>query len=324
MAFVSSSTLVDAALSALVGHCVTTSDKTPSLFSHQRASLRKLHSFTLQQPVEDVTSLEDTIKSKNGFHIVVSSLADKAHVLYVDPQVTIEELKVLLEENEGIPSGILQLVSSGSILDNSKTLEECGLSGMSVVHMSIDFEATTFEKVLNLPAVCLDKKYNYDFTNVKDNGAVYFRGSEVYSRPYGWYRYALKVLGEYEDDIWLGEQGMRKEASEDEWPVSYHGTAKANGRSIAQHGYKLSNCKRSAYGKGIYTSPDLDTAASFAQGFTHEGKKYKVVFQNRVNPRSLRKLKNTDWDQTHKGTGEFWLTGKEHDVRPYGILVKET
>ena len=44
------------------------------------------------------------------------------------------------------------------------------------------------------------------------------RGGVEYHRPCGWMRYAIKVLGKYEDDIWLGSNN-----NPNEWPVSYHG-----------------------------------------------------------------------------------------------------
>ena len=40
------------------------------------------------------------------------------------------------------------------------------------------------------------------------------RGNEIYNRPRGWKRIALKVNGKYVDDDWLGSSN-----SEGEWPV---------------------------------------------------------------------------------------------------------
>lgn len=37
-----------------------------------------------------------------------------------------------------------------------------------------------------------DPGYDYDFTDLKDT-ETYYRGGEVYERPCGWYRFALKV-----------------------------------------------------------------------------------------------------------------------------------
>ncbi len=41
-------------------------------------------------------------------------------------------------------------------------------------------------------------------------------------------------------------------------------------------------------------TPDINTAAAgqYAREFNHEGARYKVVFQNRVNPIGLERYKN--------------------------------
>ena len=36
----------------------------------------------------------------------------------------------------------------------------------------------------------LDPQYNFDFTNLKDDGTGYQRGGREYKRPYGWNRVA--------------------------------------------------------------------------------------------------------------------------------------
>lgn len=70
----------------------------------------------------------------------------------------------------------------------------------------------------------LDPVFDYDFTNEKDDGEKYLRGGFEYRRPYGWNRVAIKVIGKYESDDWLGPDGIRTYQSQNEWPVSYHGT----------------------------------------------------------------------------------------------------
>ena len=55
-------------------------------------------------------------------------------------------------------------------------------------------------------------------------GGLLYRGGYEYHWPYGWKRYAIKVLGRFENDNWLGEKGLWFDSSEGEWPVSYHGT----------------------------------------------------------------------------------------------------
>ena len=176
--------------------------------------------------------------------------------------------------------------------------------------------------VLVLDPALLSPNLNYDFTNKFDDGTRYERGGYTYSRPYGWYRYALNVGGRYEDDVWLGEPGNRAGSTSGEWPVSYHGTHKENADSIAMRGYDLSRSKRKLFGRGIYTSPSIEVAALYSEKFGHQSKMYMMVFQNRVNPDGLKII---DKDEINRSdvTDEYWLQPKDYYVRPYGICIKE-
>ncbi|CAB5183209.1 unnamed protein product [Rhizophagus irregularis] len=164
----------------------------------------------------------------------------------------------------------------------------------------------------------LDRKYDYDFTNENDEGITFMRGNVEYKRPCGWNRIALSVLNKYEDNNWLGVKNRRCLTSsvQNEWPVSYHGTAKLNCRSIAEDGYLLSKGKRFAFGYGIYSTPDINIAYQYATKFTYEGENYRIVLQNRVNPNNLIKI-------PIKKVGEIWISPNEEDVRPYGICIKK-
>ncbi|CAG8500606.1 10362_t:CDS:2 [Dentiscutata erythropus] len=114
----------------------------------------------------------------------------------------------------------------------------------------------------------LDPPYDYDFTYIKDI-VTFMRGDIQYKRLCGWKRFALKVSRKYDygNDKWFG-------TDKDAWPVSYHGTAKHNSKSITEGGYDLS----------------------------------------RLNPVSLRRIP--------VGNGEYWVSEKGEDVRPYGICIK--
>ena len=59
-----------------------------------------------------------------------------------------------------------------------------------------------------LDAKMLDASFDYDFTNMRDDGTKFYRGGKPYYRPYGWYRHALKVRGKYDDDLWLGDDAI--------------------------------------------------------------------------------------------------------------------
>lgn len=170
-----------------------------------------------------------------------------------------------------------------------------------------------------------DPRFDYDFTGLRDV-ETYHRGGEVYERPCGWQRFALRVLGDYKDNIWLGTQYRSTASVPGEWPVSYHGTSKAGAEGIITGHYKPG--PGDTYGRGIYSTPFLSEAIWYAKTFTSKktGKKYKVILQNRINPKYREK----------HNAGKYWLirvpkgTSKEEEqklvqraIRPYGLLLKE-
>ena len=166
---------------------------------------------------------------------------------------------------------------------------------------------------------CLDSKFDHDFTNIRDNNQTFQRGNQPYERPCGSYRYALKVKDKFsKDDKWLGMTGN----DPNEWPVSYHGTARHNALNIAEEGFRLSKNKRFKHGKGIYSTPELRIAQCYAATFIHNDKSYKCVIQNRVNPKYLKVILKAE-----TGIGIYWLSAADEDVdesefiRPYGLCL---
>jgi len=104
-----------------------------------------------------------------------------------------------------------------------------------------------------------------------------------------------------------------------EWPVSYHGTGEHAAKSIAKDGYDLSKGTRFLHGVGIYSTPDIAVAEKYyAKQFEHDGNKYKVVVQNRVNPTTVKKI-----PKEKAGMGEYWITEEQKDTRAYGMCIKE-
>ncbi|XP_046439664.1 uncharacterized protein LOC124190841 [Daphnia pulex] len=176
---------------------------------------------------------------------------------------------------------------------------------------------------LVLPPSLLDEDFHYDFTNTSDSGVDFSRGGSNYIRPCGWKRYALKVKGKYPDDIWLKGKYRRADeysSAEGEWAVSYHGTSYHNGLSIASEGFKLNKGERFLHGKGIYSTPDIEVASLYAMTVNVNGKTYKFVLQNRVNPDPV-KLEKVP--KTETGVGEYWISSTDDDIRPYGFCVRE-
>ncbi|KAF7710998.1 uncharacterized protein LOC124393446 [Silurus meridionalis] len=171
-----------------------------------------------------------------------------------------------------------------------------------------------------------DPIYDYDFRNMTDSSEC-SRGGEPYKRPVGWYRFALKVKNKYPDgNAWLGSIGWRTQSEPGEWPVSFHGTTIEGAKGIARLHFKAGD--RCAYGRGIYSTPDITIAKGYTKTFISKktGKTYKVIMQNRINPQKRKiTVKPGFWliPVPEGTTAEQEKEIVESSIRPYGILIKE-
>ncbi|PKY50906.1 ubiquitin-like protein [Rhizophagus irregularis] len=225
--------------------------------------------------------------------------------MFVDPSTTVLEFKNVICEKFGTDIKMMRLIFNGKQLNDEKTLTSyniqkgCTIQVLSKVVGGYDFNVIRPD--------LLNPSYDYDFRDICDNGETFLRGMELYKRPYGWKRFALNVAGRYESDaIWLGSVGT----SSREWPVSYHGTEVDNANQIARDGFRNERGVRFAYGTGIYSSPEISIAEGYATQFERQNARWKVVFQNRINPVRLSKYNNT------------WLVPDDDDIRPYGLCIK--
>lgn len=237
---------------------------------------------------------------------------------------TIERVKAKIEDRENIPVDQLRLIYAGRQLLNHQTVNDYSIQPDETIHAVLYLcgGGAPLPRAFNTNE--LDPEFDYDFSDVKDDGKRYMRGGFEYKRPYGWKRIAIKVVGRYGNDDWLGPNGLRTKEASEEWPVSYHGTNMSSAKLILKEGYKPG--PRDLFGKGIYTSPNLEMVEKlYAQEFTCKGKTYKMVLQNRVNPDQKNDhLQIIPASQTGAGA-DYWLSpgGHANDVRPYGILIRE-
>ena len=113
--------------------------------------------------------------------------------------------------------------------------------------------------------------------------------------PYGW-----KLIGIKTD-----------QRETDDWAITYHGTKSHLFNTICREGYKVG--PRAAFGRGVYSSPNIEVASGFAQSFTFSGATYVGVLQNRVNTKCTN-IKND---------GKYWVCPDPANIIPCGLCVKK-
>ncbi|XP_071764187.1 uncharacterized protein LOC139918667 [Centroberyx gerrardi] len=183
------------------------------------------------------------------------------------------------------------------------------------------------------PQDFFDPRYDYDFTHIKDGDTKFTRGNEQYVRPCGWNRIALRVLNKYDGgDGWLG-------TGSGAWPVSYHGH-NMDGSVILTHkedsadepGFldaaAASITTSETRGRGVYSTADVKIAEKFCKTFKSrvDGKTYKVVLQNRINPEKRKECQREDYWLVYVPEGSNDVQTRtivQDSLRPYGLLLKQ-
>lgn len=268
-------------------------------------------------------SLEN-VRPEDLFDVHVKTITGSTTTIQVTGDHSIAEVKAAVEIKANIPARDQQLMFNKIRLQDHHTIAELGVPPSGTIFLLIRTRGGGPD--MQLDPNDLDPGYNYDFTGMSDDGKTYMRGGKPYKRPYGWKRYAVKVLGIYGSNDWLGPNGMRTVQAQGEWPVSYHGTKFEFAKAIMETGYKAGPGER--FGKAVYSSPDLNMVSSqYALSFSHKGNTWKIVLQNRVNPASDH-LIIIPASKTGVGA-DYWLSPKHdmnngiYDIRPYGLLFKK-
>lgn len=285
-------------------------------FDQVGENLLRVHELTAAFGKVSRDEFKDADSEPDTFSITIQTMTGTSFPLVAHADTTVGEVKQLIENEQRIRIQEQRLISAGRQLEDRFTLRDYNIE--PDFHLHLVPRARGAGNRLVLSTTTLAPQFDFDFTHVMDDGMSFVRGGEPYRRPYGWMRFALDVKGQFGDDVWLGEDGIRTGSCVGEWAVSYHATGKWADRTIAQTGYELSLGTSLGISHGIYSTPDINVAQKYATEFTFEGSSFAVVLQNRVNPLTLRKLKAAEHE-----IGEFWLNPRKSELRPYGILVKK-
>ena len=270
-------------------------------------------------PAEVSLATADSNPTGEEFLVIVKNIVGKSTTLSFNATLattSVRDLKKAIQAKDAIPvSNQRLLFASEPLEEDHRSLASYNLHNEAVVYLVIRTETSGIaSEVYHIDPNLLHPSYDYDFTNINDAGHSYRRGGYPYYRPCGWKRLALKVLGRFDDDKWLGSTG----SAPGEWPVSYHGTASTADGNIAQVGYELSKGRGFQFGKGVYCTPSIEVAVKYAQEFTHNGKRYQMVLQNRVSPDNLKVLK-----EKQSGDGEYWVQPQQDCIRAYSICYRQ-
>lgn len=313
--------LLAAAFSAILGVEVVTPEVGAKLGLPKLSIYELFHCTYVMRPIESIDPGE-------VFEVTVKTLTGARIPIQVSNEFTIAEVKSAVQLKGDIHPKQQRLVFNSKALLDHETIGSVGIPRGGTIFLVVLVRGGG--PAYQLDTDQLDPGYDYDFTCTSDDGKRYIRGGFEYRRPYGWRRVALKVLArkEYGDDSWLGPNGIRTDSVSGEWPVSYHGTYMESVKNIYDQGYKPG--PRDLYGRGVYSSPSLDMVGKlYAQKFEYGGQTYAVAMQNRVNPNvSDGSLVIIPASRTGVGA-DYWVSAKQdpdhgvHDVRPYGILLRQ-
>ncbi|XP_033122901.1 uncharacterized protein LOC117121726 [Anneissia japonica] len=317
----SSTKLVAAGISACLGVRVLLPEECTKLPGHlfvKKLTIHDLFHFT-NPSVMSVNGRDGT--EVGDIDIVFKSTGGSTGVLGISSDATVSDLRRLISLNAHLPEDYLQLIHRSCRIENENPISQEGIGHGSVVHVHSAGEAAR-EVVYEMDESLLDRRFNYDFTNQDDGDTEFIRGGHVYQRPCGWYRHAIKVKGQYEDDVWLGDDGIRTSSTFNEWPVSYHGSKMRNS-NIA-----IENSDANGV-ESVLTTPSLNMVADkFAKTFLFEGNTYQIALQNRINPDDINGHMVVIPGEDVEPPIDYWLSPKQdpynnvYDVRPYGILIR--
>ena len=233
---------------------------------------------------------------------------------------------------------ILVLAKGGKHFDNYKVLnkEEKNITNMDPRMLDYIRDREELERLASeyfIKECGCDPKY----LDKKGNTIFYYnpsgnkRGGEDYAVPVGWMGFGIEVEQRYKNDPdWIANDGRPGE-----WAVAYHGFGRNMGsdkvKSIiktiihdnlkpgagqACSSYEDRRHKGKLCGNGVYVTPKIEVANSYAGSIVLGKKTYRLVIMVRVKPSLIREPTTQP---------DYWIVdGNSNQLRPYRLLIKES
>ncbi|GLJ51512.1 hypothetical protein SUGI_1094980 [Cryptomeria japonica] len=85
--------------------------------------------------IQKESTLHLVLRLRGGLSIKVKTLTGKEVEIDIEPTDTIERIKELVEQREGIPPLQQKLIYGGKQLNDEETVKDYGLEGGSVLHL---------------------------------------------------------------------------------------------------------------------------------------------------------------------------------------------